>query len=81
VGEIHLAGHSTRAIGDDTMLIDTHSAPVCDAVWDLYAAAIKRFGAQPTLIEWDADIPALEVLVSEAKRAERVAGEALAIAA
>ena len=51
------------------MLIDTHGAPVCEAVWSLYGAALRRFGARPTLIEWDTDIPALEVLLAEADRA------------
>ena len=81
VGEIHLAGHSVRELGGQTVLIDTHSTHVCADVWQLYAQAIARFGAQPTLLEWDADIPALEVLVAEAQRADQVAGEALAAAA
>lgn len=65
VGEIHLGGH----IESEGMLIDTHGAPVCEAVWSLYGAALRRFGARPTLIEWDTDIPALEVLLAEADRA------------
>jgi uncharacterized protein len=81
VREIHLAGHSVRALEGTTILVDTHDAPVCDEVWALYAAAIERFGRVPTLIEWDADLPALEVLVAEAQRADRIAGEALALAA
>jgi uncharacterized protein len=69
VGEIHLAGF------EDTgeILIDTHSAPVFVDVWLLYEHALKRFGSVPTLIEWDTDIPALEVLLSEAAKANRVA--------
>ncbi|MEZ5512312.1 MAG: DUF692 domain-containing protein [Steroidobacteraceae bacterium] len=81
VGEIHLAGHTSRVLGGRTVLVDTHSAPVCAAVWKLYAQAIAHFGAQPTLIEWDADIPALDVLVAEAQRADQIAGDALAAAA
>lgn len=68
VEEIHLAGFE-RAPG---MLIDTHSAPVAPEVWALYAEAIARFGACPTLIEWDADIPPLETLLGEAARARKV---------
>ena len=41
-------------------------------VWSLYAAAIERFGAVPTLIEWDTDIPAFAVLEREAATAQRV---------
>jgi uncharacterized protein (UPF0276 family) len=81
VREIHLAGHSTRTLEGTQILVDTHDAPVCEAVWTLYAAAIERFGPVPTLIEWDADLPELEVLVAEAHRADRIAGETLALAA
>jgi uncharacterized protein (UPF0276 family) len=68
VAEIHLAGHE----GDDGMLVDTHSRRVCEEVWDLYAQAIARIGPRPTLIEWDADIPPLEVLLEESDRARAV---------
>jgi uncharacterized protein (UPF0276 family) len=44
---------------------------VSDAVWDLYAFTIARLGRVATLIEWDTDIPQLEVLVAEAKRADQ----------
>jgi uncharacterized protein len=81
VREIHLAGHSRRNYGDRCLLIDTHNARVCADVWDLYDAAIERFGPTPTLIEWDADIPALEVLVEEAYRADAHLGVQHAVAA
>jgi uncharacterized protein len=71
VREIHLAGHSVTRLGAHDILIDTHAAPVSDAVWQLYAAAIDRFGPVPTLIEWDADLPELDVLVAEAMKIER----------
>jgi len=69
VQELHLAGHSINRYGDREIRIDTHSAPVCDAVWQLYAYALSCFGALPTLLEWDTDIPALDVLVAEANKA------------
>jgi hypothetical protein len=72
VREMHLAGHSIRRIGHRDIRVDTHDAPVCDEVWALYAAAVERFGLVPTLIEWDANIPALDVLVDEAHKADRV---------
>jgi len=81
VREFHLAGHSTRRVGDRTLLIDTHDARVCDHVWRLYAATVARFGRQPTLIEWDTDLPELAVLVAEARQADRIAGDTLALAA
>jgi uncharacterized protein (UPF0276 family) len=71
VREIHLAGHTVKSLGEREILIDTHSAIVCDAVWDLYEFALDRVGAVPTLIEWDMDVPALEVLLSEAAKADR----------
>ena len=69
VQELHLAGHSVNLYGDREIRIDTHSAPVCDAVWQLYAHALRCFGPLPTLLEWDTGIPALEVLVAEANKA------------
>jgi uncharacterized protein (UPF0276 family) len=65
VGEIHLAGHLKRG----ELLIDHHGDRVADEVWRLYEAALERFGPVPTLIEWDTDIPALEVLLEEATKA------------
>jgi uncharacterized protein (UPF0276 family) len=54
----------------EVLLIDTHGSPVCEDVWDLYQAALLRFGPIPTLIEWDTDIPALDVLQAEADKAD-----------
>jgi hypothetical protein len=70
VGEIHLAGHSIRTFADGTSLrIDDHGSSVCDEVWALYQQALARFGTVPTLIEWDNDVPPLDVLLHEAGRA------------
>jgi hypothetical protein len=65
VREIHLAGFDRG----EHCLIDTHGRRVAEPVWALYREALARFGAVPTLIEWDTDLPALEVLVGEARRA------------
>lgn len=65
VGEIHLAGHSNV----DGLLIDDHGSRVRASVWDLYEAACSRLGPVPTLIEWDTDVPALDVLLEEAATA------------
>jgi uncharacterized protein (UPF0276 family) len=70
VGEIHLAGH----LKTPAAVIDHHGAAVAQAVWDLYRAALARFGKVPTLIEWDTDIPPLEELLAEARKAEAIAG-------
>jgi uncharacterized protein (UPF0276 family) len=73
VGQFHLAGHSDRG----AYLFDTHDAPVADAVWELYAEAVRRFGRVPTLIEWDEHVPELERLVAESRAAAAVEAEAL----
>jgi uncharacterized protein (UPF0276 family) len=73
VQEIHLAGYTREA--DDKgrpLLIDTHNRPVDDIVWDLYAHAVELIGPVPTLIEWDADVPAWPTLKQEAGRAEAI---------
>lgn len=74
VGELHLAGHSVRIFGRRRVLVDTHDGPVCDAVWELYRLAAQRFPHAPALIEWDALIPPLEILVAEARHANQLAG-------
>jgi uncharacterized protein len=86
VGEIHLAGHcrvqpvpGDEALGE--IVIDDHGSRVCDEVWQIYAHAIARFGAVPTLIEWDTDIPALDVLLAEAAHAHAVLTSTLEVAA
>ena len=71
IGEIHLAGH--HAAEDVDILIDDHGSRVTEPVWELYAAALQRFGPVPTLIEWDTNLPALEVLLDEAHHAEELA--------
>jgi uncharacterized protein (UPF0276 family) len=86
IGEIHLAGHALRILDNGTTLrIDNHGSPVAAEVWALYVQALRRFGARPTLIEWDTDIPAFEVLLDEAAQAARlmraVAAESHACAA
>jgi uncharacterized protein (UPF0276 family) len=69
VHQFHLAGYSDRG----SFLHDTHDHPVADAVWELYAQAVHRFGQVSTLIEWDDHIPPLAVLQAEAARARRAA--------
>ena len=71
IGEIHLAGHSVRELPDGgTLRIDDHGSRVIEDVWSLYAKALRRFGPVPTLIEWDTDVPPLDVLVGEARHAD-----------
>ncbi len=65
VGELHLAGHNATG----RIVIDDHGSRVSDAVWAVYEHALQRFGAVPTLVEWDTDLPPLPVLLGEAKLA------------
>ena len=67
VGEIHLAGFSRKEGLGGPLLIDSHDHRVDPAVWRLYAHAIRRVGAKPTLIEWDQQLPAFEILEDEAR--------------
>lgn len=71
VGEIHLAGY------DDSgeIVVDDHGSRVHAPVWQLYRHALQRLGPVPTLIEWDTDVPALDVLLEEAARADALAAE------
>lgn len=78
IGEVHLAGHSLKQLADGSSLrIDDHGSRVIPEVWSLYEQALARFGPVPSLIEWDNDIPPLDVLLDEAK----LAGARLAQAA
>jgi hypothetical protein len=77
IAEIHLAGHRVKDADGRVVLIDDHGSRVAPEVWRLYAHALARIGPRPTLIEWDTDLPALEVLLDEARRAEAVAAHAL----
>lgn len=72
IGEVHLAGHRRVAVGGAHMLIDDHGSRVDACVWALYAQAVALHGAVPTLIEWDSNLPALDVLVEEALKAAAV---------
>lgn len=75
--EIHLAGHLETPEG----LVDHHGACVQPPVWALYAEALERFGPLPTLIEWDTDVPALPVLLEEARTASALMEGPRALAA
>jgi uncharacterized protein len=80
IGELHLGGFTPEEDEADQgaeILIDTHAARIAEPVWELYAHAVRRFGAKPTLIEWDNDIPPFAALLAEARRADEVATRAL----
>jgi uncharacterized protein len=66
VRQFHLAGHSVS----QGVLIDTHDQPISEPVWQLYRAALARFGAVSTLIERDANIPDYRTMELEIVRAQ-----------
>lgn len=68
VKEIHLAGH----IRQGSLRIDDHGSTVCSEVWDLYRKSIALFGPVQTLIEWDTNVPSLDILLSEASKAQDI---------
>lgn len=68
VAEIHLAGFNAGG----PVVIDDHGSRVHPPVWQVLRHALQRLGPRPTLIEWDADIPALDVLLDEAHKAAAI---------
>ena len=68
VGEIHLAGY----VDTGDIVIDDHGSRVHPPVWQVYQHALRRLGPRPTLLEWDTDLPALDVLLDEAAKAGRL---------
>jgi len=70
VAEIHLAGFDDQ----DDHLLDAHNAPVPEAVWELFTWVMQRHPEIPALVEWDRDLPGLDVLVDQARRADAIRG-------
>ena len=69
VKEIHVAGHSRKDfLNKNSLLIDSHNDVVTNHVWELLRLSLKKFGPIPTMIEWDADLPDLAVLLEEADK-------------
>ncbi len=71
VGQFHLAGHTNKG----TFLFDTHDCPVIHPVWELYKAAIERFGLVSSLLEWDAELPDFQKLQQEVDQMRNLRGE------
>lgn len=71
VRQFHLAGYQINTLKNgEKIYLDTHGKPVYPEVWNLYEYALSRFRNVKTLVEWDINIPALDVLVAEAKKAD-----------
>lgn len=75
VKQIHLSGYTATMIDDQELLIDSHNKPVASSVWDLYRRVVKKIGRKPTLIEWDSNLPSLDLLCLEARKAENILKE------
>jgi hypothetical protein len=67
IAQFHIAGFEDHG----THLLDTHSAPVFAAVWELFVKALEKFGALPTIVEWDNHIPDFLRLQQEATSAQK----------
>src|SRR5262245_23349051 len=81
IGELHLGGFTVEADEGHPggeLLVDSHDNRIDDAVWALYAHAVRRFGPHPTLLEWDNDLPPFATLLAEANKADVAAATALA---
>lgn len=76
IGQYHLAGHAVNDADGQPVLIDDHGSRVGEGVWALFDEIVRRHGPRPTLVEWDTDVPSLDLLLDEARRA----GRALAVA-
>ncbi|MEQ9637863.1 MAG: DUF692 domain-containing protein [Devosia marina] len=73
VGEIHLAGYDeTTDDAGERLLIDAHGSRVRPDVFALYRHTIIRTGALPTLVEWDNNVPAFDVLMDEVRLVDEV---------
>lgn len=69
---VHIAGHFDEA---DDLKVDTHGSPVIDPVWQLLESTYDRFGAIPTLLERDFNIPPMPELLSEVERIRQLQGD------
>ena len=68
VREVHLAGFEDKG----AYLIDAHNNQVAEPVWSLFDELARLIPDVPALIEWDNQIPSLEILQREATRAEQI---------
>jgi uncharacterized protein (UPF0276 family) len=68
VVQIHLAGPRES----QGLLIDTHDQPVRAEVWSLYREVIKNTSQVSTMIEWDDNIPSIDVVENELIKAFKI---------
>jgi uncharacterized protein (UPF0276 family) len=73
VRQLHLAGHTDHG----TYRLDDHGGPVGEETWSLYRYLVRRAGPLPVIVEWDSNLPSLEVVIAEAVSARTAALEVL----
>lgn len=71
IRQIHLAGHEDCG----SYLFDTHGAPVCNDVWDLFRMACRKLGSIPFMIERDDNVPEFDELMAELNQARAIHDE------
>ena len=64
----HLAGCTEEQKGNGKVYIDYHGESVHDEVWDLYKQCLEKYGAWPTLLEWENNIPPLTRTLQEVEK-------------
>jgi len=72
VQEIHVAGHSLQEVEGEAVRIDDHGSAVSEAVWHMLEEVVGRIGPRPTLVEWDRELPEMEMLLGEVSKAEAI---------
>jgi uncharacterized protein (UPF0276 family) len=77
VEQFHLGGYSRLLCQDKWLLFDEHGAKIDSSVWELYRHAVRLFRPNPTVIEWDTQLPQLTVLIDEARHALDVMSDGL----
>jgi len=73
VQQVHLAGFEQK----EGYVIDAHNNPVATEAWKLYKKLVDLIGPVATLIEWDNDLPELDVLLGEQKKAQHILNHCL----
>lgn len=68
IKQIHLGGYTEQA----ATLVDTHGEAIHAPVWPLYETALNQYGALPTNIEWDNNVPEWPVLLQQSNLAKSI---------
>lgn len=68
VVQCHFAG----GVWDDGMLVDSHSAPTPDAVWELLDEVVARSSVRGLILERDEHLPPFAEAVGEMRRAREI---------